>query len=159
SKKEGESNSHPLAAQGPTIHAFASLTVPEWRDTLRFRTKNGFLRNVLAKEVPEQAAFAIKKIATRLLTTAELEAAEIQHWIFHSGGKKILDAIQQSLDLLPESLSASRKILEDFGNMSSPTVFFVMDEENRIRPPQEGEWGFLSSFGAGFSAHAVLLRY
>ncbi len=143
----------------PAIHSFASLTVPEWRDTLRFRNENGYLRNVLAKEVPEQAGRLIKKILHRLLVEAGLSIGDVRHWILHPGGKKILDSIESSLGLPPDALCAPREILKNFGNMSSPSVFFAWQEEHRARPPAPGDWGVLCSFGAGFSAHAALLHY
>lgn len=146
------------SSPSPIIDSFYSITLPAWRDTLRFKTQNGHLRNVLGKNVPQQAAEAMEQLVSRILSEKRLTQADIGHWIFHAGGEKILDAIQRRLALGPDALRASRTVLRDFGNLSSPTVLFVLAEEMR-RPPTTGEWGLIASFGAGFSAHSALLRF
>jgi predicted naringenin-chalcone synthase len=143
----------------PRIHGFASVTFPAWRDTLRFRTDRGRLRNVLGKDVPAQAAEALDVLISRLLAGQGVPAAEVRRWIFHPGGGKVLDAVSASLGLSDADLAASRRVLKNFGNMSSPTVLFVLADEQAARPPEPGEWGVLASFGAGFTAHAALVRW
>jgi alkylresorcinol/alkylpyrone synthase len=56
-------------------------------------------------------------------------------------------------------VACSRAVLRDYGNMSSPTVLFVLDEMLRTRPPRAGETAVMASFGAGFSAYAALLEW
>jgi len=158
----------PLAGRGTVnfeggstcvIRGFQSLIVPEWRGTLRFTTEKGHLKNVLGKNVPQQSAQVMRKIADRLLLDAELDRADVRHWMLHAGGEKVLDAMEQELILLPEALRSSRTVLKDFGNMSSPTVLFVLAEELRSVRPSIGDWGILGSFGAGFSGHGALLEW
>jgi predicted naringenin-chalcone synthase len=84
---------------------------------------------------------------------------EINHFLFHAGGEKILNSIQAGLGIPPERLKASRNVLKKFGNMSSPTVLFVLAEEQLCHPPRPGDKGLLTSFGAGFSAHGALLEW
>jgi alkylresorcinol/alkylpyrone synthase len=79
--------------------------------------------------------------------------------MFHAGGVTILDAIRDALHLPESCLASSRAVLKRCGNMSSPTILFVLAEELASAPPRAGEWGLLASFGAGFSAHAVLARF
>lgn len=143
----------------PRIRAFSSQIIPEWRDTLRFKSKDGHLKNVLGKDVPEQAAEALRRVSRDLIEQSNLEAEQINHWILHAGGEKILNALEASLNLAPERLISSREVLRNFGNMSSPTALFVLKEEIRCRQPQPGEWGILGSFGAGFSAHGALIEW
>jgi predicted naringenin-chalcone synthase len=141
----------------PRIQSFESLIVPAWRDTLRFTTENGYLKNILGKDVPQQAAHALASLTKKILIKEELTFDDISHWIFHSGGGKILDSIEKSLGLPSDALSSSRAVLKNFGNMSSPTVLFVLEEERKQSRP--GTWGIMASFGAGFSAHAALLQW
>ena len=141
------------------IAGFSSLIVPEWRDTLRFRSEKGHLKNVLGKNVPQQSAVAMRKIADKLLLEAGLEKSQVAHWVLHAGGAKVLDAMEKELALVPADLQASRIILKNFGNMSSPTVLFVLAERMRSARPSIGDWGILGSFGAGFSAHGALLEW
>jgi alkylresorcinol/alkylpyrone synthase len=133
--------------------------IPEWRDTLRFRTEGGHLKNVLGKDVPVQAGQAIKKLAQRLLSENGLESANISHWMLHPGGEKVIREAEKALELNSEQTKASWEILRDHGNMSSSSVLFVLEKEMKIHPPRPGEWGFLCSFGAGFSVHAALLEF
>ncbi len=141
------------------IHEFQTLIVPEWRETLRFRTENGHLKNVLGKKVPEQSAIAMRTIAGRLLSARNLTPSDIEHWVLHAGGEKILDRLQKEFSLSEKALRSSRTVLRNYGNMSSPTVLFCLDEEIRTRAARDGKWGILGSFGAGFSAFGAILEW
>jgi len=143
----------------PKLVDFQSLIIPEWRESLRFRTENGYLKNVLSKEVPQQSTQAIHELTQKILSKNHLDKDEITHWIVHAGGKKILDGIQTALDLPPKALQSARNILKNHGNMSSPTVFFVMENQFTLQPPKAGDKALLASFGAGFSAYAVLMEF
>ncbi|MCG3205879.1 MAG: 3,5-dihydroxyphenylacetyl-CoA synthase [Elusimicrobia bacterium] len=143
----------------PRVRAFSSRIIPQWRDTLRFETEGGHLKNVLGKHVPEQAGQAVRLVAQHLLGQAGLEPPDIDHWIMHAGGKKVIDALEKSLQLAPARLQSARTTLKNFGNMSSPTVLFVLEEEIKRQAPKAGAIGFMASFGAGFSAHGMLIEW
>jgi predicted naringenin-chalcone synthase len=147
------------ARSRPRFLGFRSLVVPEWRETLRFRTRGGRLRNMLSRDVPVHAARACRRLVGELLDAHGVERSQIAHWVLHTGGRLVLDALERSLGLPASALDASRAILRDAGNLSSPTVLFVLDEEQRRRPPIRGELGIVSAFGAGFSAHAALVEF
>ena len=94
-----------------------------------------------------------------LLSDSKLKTQDIRHWLFHAGGKTILDAIQDSLKLEPSSLDASRRVLRKYGNMYSPTVLFVLEALMAEGTPKAGDRGLMASFGAGFSAHGAVLEW
>jgi predicted naringenin-chalcone synthase len=146
-------------APHPRIRGFESLLVPEWRDGLRFRTEGGHLRNVLSREVPTRAGEACRTITDKLLARYSLDTAKVDHWVIHAGGKAVLDSIEWALKLPTNALASSRNVMRRCGNMSSPTVLFVLDETHREVRPKKGQRAVLSSFGAGFAAHAALLEY
>jgi predicted naringenin-chalcone synthase len=146
-------------AAGPALTHFSSLVIPRWREGVRFRTENGRLRNVLAKEVPEWAAQAIGQLLNNLLDQSGVRRSDITRWVLHAGGAKVLDALEGALPLAPGDLAASHAVLRKFGNLSSPTVLFALKESMARRPPRRGERAFMASFGAGFSAHAVFLEF
>ena len=146
-------------ARCPTFLGFRSLTLPEWRNTLRFRTEGGHLRNVLSRDVPIRAGVACKRLVLELLGEHGVGIDAVRHWVMHAGGRLVLDAIERALELPAVALEAARAVLHDVGNLSSPTVLFVLDEEQRRRPPAPGDLGILSAFGAGFAAHAALVEY
>jgi predicted naringenin-chalcone synthase len=141
----------------PRIVRFTSLHYPAWREGLRFRLQGGRLRNVLSKEVPARSAQALQELLPPLLGPSGLGQGDVAHWILHAGGDKILDAAETSLHLPATALTAARRVLRDFGNMSSPTVLFVL-KEILASSPVPGP-GVLASFGAGFSAHGALLEF
>jgi len=143
----------------PRFLGFRSLTLPEWRESLRFRTEGGHLRNVLSRDVPVRAGVASRRLVLELLGEYGLAPGDVAHWVMHAGGRLILDAVERALELPATSLDAARAVLHDVGNLSSPTVLFVLDEEQKRRPPRHGDLGVISAFGAGFAAHAALVEY
>ncbi|NTV47996.1 MAG: type III polyketide synthase, partial [Chlorobiales bacterium] len=82
---------------------------------------------------------------------------DVKHWAVHTGGEKIINAVRDEIGIPDERLQATRTVLAEYGNMSSPTVWFVLNELERqgIAP---GEWCVMLAFGAGLSAHAFLFR-
>lgn len=92
------------------MKGFHSLILPEWRDSIRFRTEKGFLRNVLSKDVYQKAAMGIQKCIEKFLKSKHLTKENISHWIFHPGGEKILTEIQSIMHLTTEDLSAARSV-------------------------------------------------
>jgi predicted naringenin-chalcone synthase len=133
-----------------------SLTLPEHRDRLRFEQKNGMLRNILSPEVPRLAAEYSEILLRDTLAQANATREQITGWIWHSGGRDVLMALQERLGLSPEDVRWSTAVLRDFGNVSSPCVYFVLQMALAGNAPG-GLW-WMSSFGAGFSCHGALLE-
>ena len=115
----------------PRFVGFRSLTLPAWREALRFRTEGGHLRNVLSRDVPARAGKACRRLVDDLLGEHALSVGDIRHWVMHAGGRLVLDAVERALDLPGDALEAARTVLRGAGNLSSPTVLFVLDEEHR----------------------------
>ncbi len=136
--------------------AAASLHNPAQRDALRFEQVGGMLRNILTLPVPKLAGQHARRVLDDVLGKEGMTRAAIDAWILHAGGRKVLEELQRSIGLSPEEISWSSAVLREFGNLSSPFVFFVLKAalEGGARPG----WWWLSSFGAGFSCHGALLR-
>ena len=83
----------------------------------------------------------------------------ISHWVLHAGGQKVIDTLAAEFKLSAEDVACSRAVLKNYGNMSSPTVLFVLKEMLRTRSPKPGDLIAMASFGAGFSAYATLLEW
>jgi len=81
---------------------------------------------------------------------------EIRGWILHAGGRDVLNALRLKLGLAPEDLRWSSEVLRDYGNMSSPSVYFTL--QRTLAGGAPGDWWWLCSFGAGFSCHGALLQ-
>lgn len=133
-----------------------SLLAPRDRDLLRFETRGGMLRNILTPTVPEVTGGHVKTIFDELAGGAGLGRNDFSGWIFHAGGRDVLNTIQRRLELSPEDLRWSAEILEEHGNLSSPFVLFVLQRALREGAPG-GRW-WMSSFGAGFSCHGAILE-
>jgi predicted naringenin-chalcone synthase len=136
--------------------ASETVTAPAERDLLRFEQKHGLLRNILSPEVPALAAKHFEGVLNRTLESRQLNRADINGWIVHAGGRDVLQAIRERIQLSPESLCLSSHILQEYGNLSSPFVYFVLEEALRRQTPG-GHW-WLAAFGAGFSSHGALLQ-
>jgi len=137
-------------------HSSGSLLNPADRDILRFEQKDGMLRNVLRPQVPTLAAPQVEKVLQDVLQRAEIQRSQIAAWIFHPGGRDVLVALRRQLGLSPSDTRWSESVLGEFGNLSSQSVFFVLQAALADSAPDG--WWWLSSFGAGFSCHGALLE-
>ena len=129
----------------------------EHRDAVRYIHKNGQLHNQLSLSLPNIASKAVAGLIEKLLEPLNLRVGDVKHWALHPGGEKIINAVRDTIGLTEKQVHASRAILAGYGNMSSPTVWFVLQRilEGDIAP---GDWIIMVAFGAGLSAHAFLLR-
>ncbi|MCP4537906.1 MAG: type III polyketide synthase [Chloroflexi bacterium] len=138
---------------------FSAGLFPQDRQHLHYRTENSKLRNVLSQRVPIVGARHGEHVIDHLLDENDLTYQDITHWIVHPGGERVLDAFQRTLDLPDEAVAPSRTVLYNYGNMSSASVLFVLEEVLRNRAPQPGDLGVICSFGAGFSTFAGLVEF
>ena len=136
--------------------AAGTLLSPADREFLRFEQKGGMLRNILEPEVPGLAAKHVETVLKEVLERTEVPRERIARWIMHAGGREILLALQKRLGLTEHDLRWSASILQDYGNVSSPCVYYVLQATLNDRA-QGGLW-WMSSFGAGFSCHGALLE-
>ena len=134
----------------------ASRLVAAERDTLRFSHKNGMLRNILMPQVPQIAGELAKKLFDESLAGAGVNCGQITGWILHTGGRDVVLALRENLELSKSAVRHSSAVLREFGNISSPTVYFVLERALRDAVP-DGLW-WMSAFGAGFSCHGALLE-
>jgi len=143
----------------PRVIAFQSVLDPSNLEKVGFEHRDGKLRIVLAAEIRELAGPLIDRCLHALLAPRGLRREDIRFWILHPGGRKVLDAASQFLGLEEKHLGFSRRVLRNYGNMSSPTVLFVLDDVLRNGSPRPGDFGVLLALGPGFAAEAALLRW
>ena len=125
------------------------------RDALRFERRRGMLRNILTPAVPALAAQHVDQVLTDGLEREGLARADITGWILHAGGREVLTAVGQRVGLTDRDTRWSAAILRDYGNVSSPCVYFVLQAALAEQAP--GGYWWMSAFGAGFSCHGALL--
>jgi alkylresorcinol/alkylpyrone synthase len=124
---------------------FTSLHLPQERDKLRFEQRNGKLRNLLDRSVPEVAASAVRRL------WADRGERPVSRVVAHPGGRDVINAVEPVV--APHSLQASARSLRENGNMSSASVLFALEETLKEAVPGDAGDFWLVSFGAGFSAH------
>ena len=138
---------------------FAAGLFPKHRAELCYRTEGGLLRNHLSMRVPIIGARTGKEVASRLLAWHGLSHNDIDWWAVHPGGTVVLDQVSKELELTREDLRFSYDVFQNYGNMSSPTVLFVLRKLLDSGLPKPGQRGMLLAFGVGFSAFAGLIEF
>jgi len=123
-----------------------------------FKLTNSGLQMVLDIEVPDTISTHFGDIIHPFLQKNNLEIEDINHMIFHPGGKKIVATVETLFSGLGKNINATKEVLKQYGNMSSATVLYVL-ECIMEKSPQPGEKGLMLSFGPGFSAQRVLLQW
>ena len=123
-----------------------------------FKLTNSGLQMVLDIEVPEKIASHFPDIIHPFLAKNNLKIEDIDHLIFHPGGKKIVQTVEDLFSDLGKNINDTKEVLRLYGNMSSATVLYVL-ERFMDNPPRKGDMGLMLSFGPGFSAQRVLLKF
>ena len=129
---------------------------PADRDYLRFEQRGGMLRNILTRQVPTMAAKHAETVLCEVLDRSSVSREQIKMWILHAGGRDVLTAMQDRLGLGEADLCWSAAVLREFGNLSSASVYFIL--QAALADPTLGGFWWMSSFGAGFSCHGALLE-
>lgn len=123
-----------------------------------FKLTNTGLQMVLDIEVPDTIASHFPDILHPFLERSNLKIEDIDHLIFHPGGKKIVKTVEELFSGLGKNIDDTKEVLRLYGNMSSATVLYVLERIMDARP-EKGEKGVMLSFGPGFSAQRVLLQW
>jgi alkylresorcinol/alkylpyrone synthase len=121
-------------------------------------TDQGFHMHLTAY-VPDLLSAQVENFVASLLQPHHLTTGDVRFWGVHPGSAKILDNIQSQLALPPEALDCSRAVLYRYGNMSSATVLFVLDEIQRQGDPSPGDYGVLMAFGPGLTLESALVQW
>jgi predicted naringenin-chalcone synthase len=144
---------------GPAIVEHRTLFRSEHLGAMGFEYPGGRPRVVLSKEVRRIGAAMMKEMAEALLAGQGLKQSDIRHFVLHSAGRRVIDQAQKLMGLDPRDIAHSRRVLQHFGNMSSATVLFVLDEVLRAGEAGPGDWGLMIALGPGFAAEGALLRW
>jgi alpha-pyrone synthase len=142
---------------GLEIDSFDALSIENSRDLITWRIGDMGFDMHLSTQVPNQIAKTMRENAAAVTQKNGLQKNGLDHaidlWAVHPGGRAILDAVEDGLDLGPDALAASRCILSRFGNMSSATVMFVLQQ--LMKEARTGQHGCAISFGPGLTAEIM----
>lgn len=132
-----------------------SCLFPNSADAMTWNIGDRGFEMTLAKNIPGLIARNLRAWLEPWLHDNELSLRDVKSWAVHPGGPKILSAVEEALGLPPEATAFSREVLHDFGNMSSPTVLFIID---RLRSRNAPCPAVALAFGPGLAAEAALFR-
>jgi alkylresorcinol/alkylpyrone synthase len=111
---------------------------------------------ILRRTIPEFVTAQLKPALTRILARMQLSLADIDQFICHPGGARVINAIETALALDQGTLEHERQVIADYGNMSSPTVLFILERARAKGLPARS---LLTALGPGFCASCVSLRH
>ena len=148
-----------VEAMGPEILATKSVFYPDSEHVMGWDiSENGF-RIVLSPDVPKVVMQHLGEDVDGFLAEQGLGRKDIESWIMHTGGPKVLQATAKALGIDPGDLQASWDCLRRVGNISSTSVLLVLEDIYRHRRPSAGTLSLLAAMGPGFCAEMILLRW
>lgn len=150
-----------LSAQQPQgngyqLEQFATAIAKESEKDMAWTIGDTGFDMVLSTYVPDIIDSNLEQALNPLFDTYAMDRSDIKRWAIHPGGKAILDKIEKNLKLDPEQLQASRKVLSDYGNMSSATILFVLKELLDIPNSKKEELTLAMAFGPGLTIESAL---
>jgi len=127
-------------------------------EMMGFDLTNTGLKMILDPKVPETIAQHFPQLTHPFLEELGSGIDRVNHLIFHPGGRKIVQTVETLFGKLGKNINETKQVLKDYGNMSSATVLYVLEEFLKKEIPK-GEQGMILSFGPGFSAQRVLIEW
>lgn len=143
---------------GLSINGFYSLLLYKGKNLMGWNITPVNFEMVLDAGIPEFIGNEVTEIVLKASEKLEIDPSAIDKWAIHPGGKKILDTVKKQMQLNDSDMQYSYKVLSDYGNMSSPTILFVLNEMMQAAHT-EGEIIFSIGFGPGLSIETALLTY
>lgn len=144
--------------KGPKIVDEAMYHFYDATHMMGFHLRNSGLQMILDKSVPETIANHFPNIVYPFLERNALSIADVNHLIFHPGGKKIVQTIEDLFGAMGKNIDDTKEVLKLYGNMSSATVLYVL-ERFMDKQLAKGDRGLMLSFGPGFTAQRILLEW
>jgi alpha-pyrone synthase len=138
---------------GFALDGFHVEVMPEAAGHITWTIRDCGFDMLLSGEVPAAIGATLRSGSDRVLSGAS--PSEIALWAVHPGGRTVLDAVEVAFALEPSALAIPRAVLRDYGNMSSPTVLFVLEAMMREKPPP-GARGCAMAFGPGLTTETML---
>ncbi|MCB0323142.1 MAG: hypothetical protein KDD69_06190, partial [Bdellovibrionales bacterium] len=135
------------------LAASGSYLVPDSEELMSWRVREDAFRMSLSPRLPMAIQAHLASWLSQWLRQHDLVIEDVRYWAVHPGGVRVLHAVQTALSLSSEQIAASHAVLRRFGNMSSPTVLFVLDHLRREKAPPP--WVALA-FGPGLTIEALL---
>lgn len=149
----------PEPAVLPTIAATAVHQIPGSLADVKSVMTDGDSQVQMSKALPVYARTQLAQLIDAFLARHGLTRAAIDHWPVHPGGRGILEGIQAGVGLTEHDTEASAAVLAEYGNVGTPSAFFVLDELTARRAPRPGQHGLMVTIGPGVTVGLALLRW
>ncbi len=143
----------------PRVVASRSLFFRDTEEMMGWNVGDTGFQVVLTAGIPDLIRTHLRAAADAFLLAHGLRRGDVRHWIAHTGGPKVLRAIEDTLELPDDALARSWRSLEDVGNLSSASVLFVAADLLDTSAGRPGDYGVLLSLGPGFCGELVLVRW
>lgn len=140
---------------GPRVHSWGEHTWPDTLDVMGWRVEDPGLGVIFQRSIPDMVRTRFRAAADAFLAGNQLSVSDIDHFVCHPGGAKVIDALEEALSCPAGSLTATREALRDYGNMSAASVLFALE---RALEQQPSGRMLLTALGPGFSAGFCLLE-
>ena len=144
---------------GPSVVATRSIFYPDTERVMGWDIKQEGFHVVLSADIPNLVQAEVRQNVDDFLEAHGLTLADIETFVCHPGGPKVLEAFREALELDDDALSITWDSLKRVGNVSSASVLMVLGETLRLRSPAAGSYGILTALGPGFCSEMVLLRW
>jgi len=153
-----ESHSRSMALSGINLLSSLSTIFDNSLEVMGWDVKDTGLKVIFSKNIPTIVHNSVRQNVQELANENKIGLSDIKHFAVHPGGPKVMDAYEQALGLQNDALRFSKKVLREHGNMSSPTVLYVLKEFLKSREYNPDEYGLISALGPGFSSELVLFK-
>ncbi len=145
--------------RGPQILDFESYIITDAIGTMRFELEGSKQSFFLDRDIPYVLGNHVENPINRLLGRNNLKLRDINHWVVHSGGRKVIDAIKYNLGLTNHDMRHTLSVLKNYGNLSSGAFLFSYNELRREGVIREGDLGVAITMGPGASIETALLSW
>ncbi|MEJ2580600.1 MAG: 3-oxoacyl-[acyl-carrier-protein] synthase III C-terminal domain-containing protein [Acidobacteriota bacterium] len=147
------------AAAGPAVVDSRSIFYPNSEDVMGWDISEEGFRIVLSADVPEVVREHLRNDVDVFLDEHGLSRNDVSVWVSHPGGPKVLEAMQEALELPEEAFESAWRSLREVGNLSSTSVLLVLQDAIERKAPEPGSYGVMLAMGPGFCSELVLLQW
>lgn len=147
------------SATGPTILATTVHQVPVSLDSVVISTDEFDSHLDLSRDLPAIATAQLADLVDSFLRRGGLETGDIDHWLLHPGGRRVIEAARDALELDDSDVETSWRALAERGNVGTPSIFYVLRDALEARRPKPGDHGLAVTVGPGVTLGLMLLRF
>jgi predicted naringenin-chalcone synthase len=144
---------------GPTVLCSKVHQIKGTLDAVRMQLAPDDSYLHLVRELPDLAGEGLRELTDEFLAAQGLRREAVDHWLVHPGGRRIIESVQDALELSREDVEVSYEVLAEHGNVGTPSIFYVMKRALERRQPRADELGLMVTVGPGVTVGLMLLQW